>query len=190
VILTGSEKIFLIAGVIGFVVLLLSLLFGELFEFGDGPEDLDGDVGFDTDAPTPSWFSIKVLAASLVGFGAFGFVATQAKLPLGFDWIVAGIGFFAVGCGTFFLVLRPLANQQSNSLIGRSSYIGRIGTVELQIPHNGIGQVVFSDQNGARVVQSAVSADGQALPRQASVVIIDVAKDGVVVSPNPLSLED
>ena len=190
--MSGSEKTFLVIGVLGFALLLLSFLFGELFEFGGDALDVevDGSIDATGDSPGVSWLSTKVLFASMVGFGAFGFIAAQYKLPFSLDWIAALCGFFLIGAGAFFLVLKPLAEQQSNSLVSRQSYIGRTGLVSLSIPEQGFGEIKFRDRENALVAQRAVTADGQSLPDKTPVIIIDVAKDGVVVSPNPIELQE
>lgn len=190
--LSGSESLFIAVGVLGFLVLVVSLLFGELLEFGDGFDiDFDGDVELDSglDSPTPSWLNAKVLAASMVGFGAFGYVAAQVNPPLSLDWLAAAAGFFLVGFGALVFVVKPLAKQQSNSLLGRSSFVGSVGTISLSIPNHGVGQVIFTDKNGARAVQPAITTDGQAMPADTSVLIIDIAQDGVIVTPNTLQPE-
>jgi membrane protein implicated in regulation of membrane protease activity len=192
--MTGSEVAFVAIGTIGLLLLLLSFVLGEMFEHETelshevevGPE-AEHEIGSAADnmLQTPSWLSMKVITASMVGFGAFGYATAASGLPVLLSWPIAAVGFFAIGAGTYFLVLKPLAAQQSNSLLTRQDYVGCVGKVSLEVPDGGWGQVVFNDRQDAQVTQRAVSQQG-ALPRGASVLIVDVTEDGVVVSPNPL----
>jgi hypothetical protein len=187
--MSGSEAVFVALGVIGFLVLVLSLVLGEFGEHGiETSHEVDLTRGNETsgDRQAPSWLSVKVIAASLVGFGTFGYVADSAGLPDLLSWPVAAAGFFAVGTGTFFLVLKPLAGQQYNSLQSRYNYVGRDAIVTLEIIQAGTGQVRFHDRQGAQVTQTATCDLGEAVPKGARVTIVDVVQHGVVVHHNSL----
>jgi hypothetical protein len=192
----GSEGVFIAVGGIGFLVLLVSLLLGEIFEHGmEFGHDLDvmhevspgHDPSGSTDLPAPSWLSIRVLAASLVGFSAAGFIAAFVGLPGFVSWPLAAAGFLAVGAGTYFLILKPLAAQQYNSLMSRYSYVGQDAVVTLDILPAGIGQVTFRDRQGARVTQTALSDLSEAVSKGATVRIVDLVPGGVVVHRNSFS---
>jgi membrane protein implicated in regulation of membrane protease activity len=196
---TGSEAAFIVVGAVGLVLLALSFLFGEMFghdaelshevEAGHEVESDTADAASNM-LQTPSWLSFKTLTASMVGFGAFGYVAAASGLPALLSWPVAGVGFFAIGAGAFFLVIKPLARQQSNSLQSHHGYVGCEGVLSLEIPEGGSGQVTFRDRQGARVTRQAISSKGEALAKGAQVLIIDIAGNGaVVVYHNPLELE-
>jgi len=182
-----SETVFLAIGAVGFLLLLFSLLLGEVFEHEiEISHDIEvgHDVGSSHDLNTPSWFSVKVIAASMVGFGGIGYLTASSGAPATLAWLLAALGFVAVGAGTFFLVLKPLAKQQSNTLLSRTSYRGTEGVITLSITPTDMGQVVFLDRNGARVTQSAVSAtEGEAIAQNTPVVIIDIIPRGVTVMP-------
>ena len=97
-------------------------------------------------------------------------------------------------CTTSFcalrLVLRPLARQQYNSLLGRDSYVGCRGRVTLRVPPaGGHGQVAFADRGGAMVYERATSTSAD-LPRGAYILVVDITADGVVVEPDPLHTEE
>lgn len=208
-----SESVFVAIGAIGFLILLLSLLFGELFEHGtelghDADFGHDVDIGHDadighagvgpageighaaggsSDLHTPSWLSIRVAAASMVGFGASGFIAASGGLASWLSWPVAGVGFLAVGAGTYLLILKPLARQQYNSVMSRYNYLGQEAVVTVAILAGGTGQVTFRDRDGARVNQTASSDLRGAVAKGATVKIVDLAPGGVVVHHNSLS---
>jgi len=186
----GSEAVFVALGTIGFLVLVLNLLLGGFVEHGfEASHEVHLGHGAEASGHLqgPSWLSVKVIAASLVGFGAFGYVASSAGLPDLINWPVAASGFFAVGAGAYFLILKPLAGQQYNSLMSRYSYVGRDAIVTLEITSGGIGQVTFHDRQGARVTQTATSSLGEAIVLGTQVRIVDIAENGVVVHHNSLS---
>ena len=133
----------------------------------------------DLDAPT--WRSIRVLALSLVGFGAAGFIATSSGVPALLAWPVAAAGFLAVGSTAYRFILKPLAAQQYNSMTSRYGWIGRTGVVTLDILPYGTGQVTFHDRQGARITQTASSDRAEGVPKGSAVTITDLTSGGVMV---------
>lgn len=184
--MTGLELVFVIIAVAGLVFLFASLFFGELAEFiGDfGGEGLDSVA---SDLSVPEWHDLKVIAAAAVGLGAFGFIALQLNMSASFAIICGCAGFVGTGAGAFFGVLKPLAKQQSNSLIGRASYIDREARVTLELTPGKFGLVEFLDDNGARVQEKAWSE--KPLPKGSQVLIYEVSTDGVLVMPVPYQIE-
>lgn len=202
---TGSQTAFIAVGAIGFLLLLVSLLLGEL---GDHDAELghDTEFGHDTETGTggaggleapdrrsepaggalyaPSRWSLRVLAASAVGFGAAGSTAVALGLPPVLSWSAAVAGFLAVGSATYSWILKPLARQQYNSLLSRYSYVGRDAVVTLEILPGGWGQVTFRDRQGARVTQKARSDLPEAVGTGAVVKVVDLFEGGVVVHRN------
>jgi membrane protein implicated in regulation of membrane protease activity len=124
----------------------------------------------------------------LVGFGASGYVAASAGLPAFASWPVAGLGFLAVGAGTYVLVLKPLGAQQYNSLMSRHNYVGRDAVVTLEITAGGSGQVTFRDRQGARVTQTAVSDLGQTVAKGSPVTVVGLTTGGVLVHYNAFTI--
>jgi hypothetical protein len=194
--MSGSEGVFIAIGAIGFLILLLSLLVGEAFEhgveLGHEPEVSHEVISAHAaagsgDLHVPSWLSVRVAAASMVGGGAVGFVAASSGLPGFLSWPLAGVGFLAVGAGTYFLILKPLAAQQYNSLMSRYNYVGQEAVVTLDILVGGTGQVTFRDRQGARVTQTASSDLNEPVSKGASVKIVDLVPGGVVVHYNTFS---
>lgn len=192
----ASEGAFVTIGLIGFLILLSSFVFGEIaehsMEFGhdlEVPHEVSGghELGAPTELQVPSWLSLRVLAASSVGFGAVGFIADFTGLPEFLSWPLAAVAFLTMGAGTYFLILKPLAAQQYNSLLSRYSYIGRDALVILDILPDRPGQVTFRDRQGARVTQTASSDLRAAVSKGATVRIVDLVPGGVVVHLNPFS---
>jgi hypothetical protein len=194
--MTGSESAFVAIGAVGFLLLVIALVLGEFADHGVelGHADLGhaelghADLGhavdlFDNRAGLhqPSPLSFRVIAASAVGFGAFGYVAAHAGWPPLLSWPVAVAGFVAVGAGTFYGVLRPLARQQYNSVMSRWNYVGQDAVVTLDILPGGSGQVSFRDRQGARVTQTARTDVPDGVAKGARVTITDLTDGGVVV---------
>ncbi|MGV0746822.1 hypothetical protein [Mycolicibacter heraklionensis] len=123
------------------------------------------------------FLSLTGMSAALVGTGAGGLVATWA----GFSALPAG----ALGLGTgvtlaFILhgvVLPYLRRQESNSQHGRSAYIGLLGTVTIDVPPGGWGEIAFVDPDGNRVRSRAISPEPQTLTKATRVYIADVDAD-------------
>ncbi|GAA3594604.1 hypothetical protein GCM10022223_07110 [Kineosporia mesophila] len=200
-----SQTLFIAVGATGFLILLLSLVLGELGGHdgelgGHGDAGGPGDLGHEAGSPggppvdavghipdgsaaldAPTWFSIRVLAVSLVGFGAAGFIAVAAGGPALIAWPVAAAGFLAVGAATHRFILKPLARQQYNSLTSRYGYIGRTGVVTLDILPHGTGQVTFHDRAGARITQTASSDHHEGVPKGTAVTVVDLVDGGVLV---------
>ena len=151
---------------VGAIALLAALLLGDT-----GGTDHDG----------LPFLSLTSLSAGILGAGTGGLLGTWA----GAGPVVAGL--IAAGSAlVLILVLNGLAlpylrRQQSNSQRGRSSYVGLLGTVTLDIPPDGWGEVSFADADGNRVRARAVTAEPVALRKSTRVYIADVDADHVHV---------
>lgn len=162
-----------IAGV-GFVFLLISLLFGELFDHLGG-----GDFGHDLDHGGPGFFSTRILSVFVTAFGGFGAVATHYGLsPLA----ASGIGF---GSGAFFASLiymfaRFLYGQQASTEVRSSDLVGQMARVVVAIPASGVGQVRC--RLGEELIDKiARSHDQKAIPENTVVRIDEVLGETVIV---------
>src|SRR5437867_2829285 len=101
--------VFLVIAGVGFVFLLVSLVFGEIFDHLGG-----ADFGHDLDHGGPGFFSTRILSVFITAFGGFGAVGTHYGLsPLA----SSGVG-FASGAGFASLIYafaRFLYGQQASS---------------------------------------------------------------------------
>lgn len=176
----GLETTYVALGAAALTVLGITLIFGELFDSG-GDHAAEGAAA-DSDFDGPSMFSSRVISASLVGFSAFGYLTAAAGAHWLLTLIAAFAGMAAVGGGSFFGVLKPLYRQQFNQTVGRDSYLDAAATVTISIPEGGSGSVSLIDSNRTRVTQKAWTQDGRALKAGASVRVVEVTPNGVVVS--------
>jgi membrane protein implicated in regulation of membrane protease activity len=155
---------------VGGIALLVTLLLGD-FEGGGH------DVGHDG----LPFLSLTSLSAAILGAGTGGLLSTWAGLG------ALGAGLVALGSAAVLVlvlqgVLMPyLRRQQSNSQRGRASYIGLLGTVTLEIPAEGWGEVSFADADGNRVRARAVTAEPEALLKSTRIYIADVDAEYVHV---------
>lgn len=179
--------VYLGAFVVGTVAILSALLLAE-FDVGGGHAGHAGPDGL-------PFISLTSLSAALLGAGAGGLIATWADLGVVVSGVVAAICAAALLLGLQGLVLPYLRRQQSNSHRGRISYIGLLGTVTLDVPSDGWGEVSFVDADGNRVRSKAVTGEPHTLRKSTQVYISDVDADVVhVVSidgalPDPSSPE-
>ena len=127
------------------------------------------------------FLSLTTVSAALLGAGTGGLVGGWAGLGglgAGATALASGAALAAVLQG----VARPyLRRQQSNSHHGRSSYIGLLGTVSLDVPAEGWGEVSFVDPDGNRVHSRDVSTEAHTLTKSTLVYIADVDAEYVHV---------
>ena len=130
----NAFTVFLAIGAVGFLLLLISLVFGEIFDhFGDG---LDHDL----DHGGPGFFSARVMSVFVTAFGGFGAIATHYGLsPLPASSI-AFVGGVALATPIYFFA-RFLYDQQSSSEMRTQDLVGQVGRVVVTIPAGGVGQV-------------------------------------------------
>jgi len=154
---------YLVAFIVGGIALLSALLLA--------------DVGHGAGHDGLPFLSLTGLSAALLGAGAGGLISSWAGLGgVGSGLIAAGAAVFLVfACQG--LLLPYLRRQESNSQQSRSSYIGLLGTVTLDVPVGSWGEVAFVDADGNRVRAKAVTEETELLAKNTSVYIADVDAD-------------
>ena len=167
--------VFLGIAAIGFVFLLISLIFGEIFEHFEGGFDHDLDHG------GPSFLSVRILSVFVTAFGGFGAVGIHYGLSM---LEASGVGF---GSGVFFSTLiflfaRFLYGQQATTKVLSSDLVGQTARVVVGIPPNGVGQVRC--RIGEEVFDKvARSRSGEAVPENAIVTVEETLGEVVIVRP-------
>jgi membrane protein implicated in regulation of membrane protease activity len=163
--------IFVAIAAVGFVFLLVSLIFGEIFEFFD--HDIDIDHG------GPGILSSRVIAVFITAFGAFGAIATNNGLAAG-PASAVGLGSGVLFGGVIYAFLRFLYGQQATSEVLASDLVGQNARVVIAIPANGVGQVRC--RVGEELIDKiAQSRDGLAISENTPVTIEEVLGETVVV---------
>ena len=169
-------SVFLAISSVGFILLLIALFFGELFEHFEFGADHDLGHG------GPGFFSTRILSVFVTAFGGFGAVASYYGLGvLG----SSGVGFLS---GLFFAGLiwgfaGFLYSQQASSDVAVQEFVGHTARVVVAIPAGGVGQVRC--QLGEQMVDKiARSADGGPVAENVAVTVVEVLGDTVIVRPN------
>ncbi|CAM2866763.1 NfeD family protein [Prescottella defluvii] len=172
---------FLACLAMGLVGLVGTLVVGEGGSDGPGGGDAAGGLPF---------LSLTTVATALFGVGLGG----SAVMLSGGTGGIAAIA--AAGCGIILVgltrgaLLPYLLRQQSNSHLGRDSYIGLTGTVTIAIEPGLWGEISFTDTEGSRVRARAVSAEPAPLPVNTPVYIGDVDDDNLHVVTIPDGASD
>ena len=171
----SALTVFLGIAAVGFLFLLVSLIFGELFD----SFDFGGDHDFDHDGP--GFFSPRVLSVFVTAFGGIGAIAVYQ----GFG-VVSASAFGTLGgvvlAALVFLFARFLYGQQASSQITAADLVGRTAEVTVGIPVGGTGRVRLVVGETA-IDKLARTRDGAELPFNSLVRIEDVAGESVIVSP-------
>jgi membrane protein implicated in regulation of membrane protease activity len=166
--------VFLAIGGVGFLFLLVSVVFGEIFDH----LDMGGGVDHDLDHG-PSIFSTRVMAAFVTAFGCFGGVAVHYGMSTG---AASGVGLasgFVLG-GLVYLFARFLYGQQASTELRVADLVGQMARVVVAIPAGGVGQVRC--RLGEELVDKiARTQDGEAIGDNAVVRIEEVLGETVVV---------
>jgi hypothetical protein len=173
----SALSVFLGIAAVGFLFLLISLIFGGIFDHFDLGHGIDHDLGHGG----PGFLStrgIAVFITSFGGFGAIGILSGYSAGPSSFAGFVGGL----VMVTLVYFFARFLYGQQASSAVITADLVGRTAQVSVAIPTNGIGQVRCL--MGESVVDKiARSRDGQAIAFSAVVKIEEIMGEAVIVSP-------
>jgi len=163
--------VFLSIAGIGFLFLLISLIFGEIFDFFHFDHDFDHGG--------PSFFSTRVLSVFITAFGGVGAIGVRYGLSTG----MASLAGFASGMALgwlIYLFARFLYGQQASSDMSVQDLVNHTGRVVIAIPAGGVGQIRL--QIGETLVDKiARSHDGQPIPENAVARVEEVLGETVVV---------
>lgn len=167
----AAGGIFLIIGVVGGLLLLVSLVLDgifDAFDFGDGPLSLTTIAAF----------------TAIFGFTAFASVGAGMSTPVAA--VVGGLAGVVGGAAAFWLS-RLIRGAESTTAVSDGDLIGAVGSVVLAIPAaGGLGEVAVI-LNGERISLSA-TAD-EAIPRGSAVRVVQTVTSTSVrveaVSPDP-----
>jgi membrane protein implicated in regulation of membrane protease activity len=172
--------VFMTIGGIGFVLLLVALLLGEVFEAFGGDADADGDGGdIDHGDGGPSVLSFRFIACFITGFGGGGSIGYY----YGLGYVLSsgiGLGSAVVLAGILYLIVKVLYKQQASSNVNMADLVGQIGTLSVAIPSGGVGQILLTFK-GSSVSQMARSEDGTAIASGQTVIVKQVVGDNVIV---------
>lgn len=167
--------VFLGIGAVGFLFLLTSLVFGEIFEhFG-------GDFDHGLDHGGPGVLSPRVLSVFVTAFGGVGAIGIQQGLGTVMSSVL-GVASGGVLATLIYFFARFLYGQQASSTISSSDLVGRTAQVIVSIPPNDSGQVRCL-VGETLIDKIARSKDGSAIPYNSLVTIEEVIGEVVIVHP-------
>ena len=116
----NAFSVFLAIAAVGFLFLLVSLVFGEIFDHFDA--GIDHDLGHGG----PGFFSSRVLSVFITAFGCVGAIATQygfGPVPSSAFGLISGLVFG----GGVYAFARFLYQQQASSDVLSTDLVGHIG---------------------------------------------------------------
>jgi len=175
----SALSIFLAIAAVGFLFLLISLIFGEIFEHLGGAFEHDGGFDHALDHGGPGLFSSRILAVFITAFGGSGAVGTHyglAALPSSGLGFASGVVFALI----IYAFARFLWGQQASTEVRVTDLVGQTARVIVAIPAGGIGQVRC--RLGEELIDKiARSAGEEAIPENAIVRIEEVLGETVVV---------
>lgn len=156
---------------LGLVLLVVSIVFGELFDF------VDIDMGGAEGGP----ISGTVIAAAITAFGAAGALASYygwgALLGAG----VAAAAAASVGALSAW-ALATLYKQTGATESSLNILAGRLGEVTTAISATGLGEVTVTGVD-TTIQRLARSASGRPIARGSLVRVVDVMGSTLVVEP-------
>jgi hypothetical protein len=174
----SAFSIFLSIAAVGFLFLIVSFVFGELFghaDVGSHGGDVHGDVhGI-------SLLNPRVISVFITAFGGFGAIGVHLGYRIEIATLIGVAGGLIFG-GIIYLFARFLYGQQASSGVGVGELVGRTAQISVAIPAGGLGQVRCA--LGESVVEKlARGVDGQAVPANTSVRIESIVGETVLVRP-------
>jgi hypothetical protein len=138
------------------------------------------------DAPTsdhPSPLKPFIIAPFLAGFGGFGLIASLvAHAGSILSTLFALVGGLLFGGLIYLFYARLLLASQGSSEARVEHLPGTPGKVITAIPARGLGEIAFTAR-GSRLTAPARSATGEAIPREAIVMIQEMQGHIALVRP-------
>jgi membrane protein implicated in regulation of membrane protease activity len=170
----NAFSVFLAIAAVGFLFLLVSLVFGEIFDHFDA--GIDHDLGHGG----PGFFSSRVLSVFITAFGCVGAIATDygfGPVPASAFGLISGLVFG----GSVYAFARFLYQQQASSDVLSTDLVGQSARVVVTIPSGGVGQVRC--RVGEELIDKVARArDGATIPEHTTVRVEEVLGEVVIVS--------
>lgn len=154
---------------LGLVLLVASIVFGELFDF------IDVDIGDADGGP----ISGTVIAAGMAAFGAAGALASYYGWGVLLSAAVAVTAALSIGALSAW-ALASLYKQTGTTETSLNVLAGRLGEVTTAISGTGVGEVTVTGVD-TTIQRLARSANGQPIARGSIVRVVDVMGSTLVV---------
>lgn len=174
------DAIFLGAFLFGLLFAVISLAVGA-FDVGADHIGHPGDNGHDTGH---DFVNISVILAFVAWFGGVGYLASSgAGWTAAASIVVAVIGGL-VGAYIIYQVFKRFIRPAGRMELDPRDYemSGKLARVTSSIRPGGVGEIVY-EQSGARMVRTARSSSGAAIPRGTEVIVLSGERGVGVVAP-------
>jgi len=152
--------VFLTLGLIGFGLLLVSLLFDSDHDYSHG------DVGHDSDGDHsgPGVLNLKVIASFLAAFGAGGAIARQYQFGM-VESSLIGLVSGAILAVVVYFILGWVYSLQGSSHATTSEVVGQMAMVSVGISPGQVGEVMLTMKGSqysypARAVTDIILKEG------------------------------
>ena len=190
--LTLTQQVFAGFGMVGTAVLILQtvmLLFGLGHDSMDSDADVDADLDDVDDIADGNGldglrlFTVRGFVAFFSISGWLGVFLLSTALPSFVSILLSISGGFAAMIFVAWAFKKSL-QLQDNGTLQMSNAIGRTGRVYLRIPANrqGCGKITILIQDQQRELDAVTAAD-QEIPVGASVRVVDVDQETLIVEP-------
>lgn len=160
---------FLVIGAVGLLVVILSLVLGDIFDTVFDAFDLDAGGGI---------LSAPVVGSFLASFGfgaALIMYSTNAGAAMGaLGGLVSGLAVGGVALG----IMRSLINMPTDASMDTGDLVGVAGTVITRIPDEGLGEVTVRHLGQLHKLSARSE---EALPAGTSVVVTAVLSSSSVM---------
>ncbi|MEO6892222.1 MAG: hypothetical protein ABI456_21310 [Ktedonobacteraceae bacterium] len=121
-----------------------------------------------------SYVNISTIVFFLIGFGLFGYVFhNTAHIVTQLALLLAIVGGLALTMGLVVLLARIFGESDEGVISDVSDRSGMLGKVNMAIPENGLGEVIYVSPGGQRKSVPARSVDGRRLERDQEVVVVN-----------------
>ncbi len=174
---SGVEQMFLLAGIVGGVILVFRLILtvaGLDHHGGLDAAHVDSDDGFQA-------LTIQGISSFFAMFGVVGFTLHRGA---GLGTILALAGALAAGFASVWVIqkiFRSMLRLQSSGTVSLFAAVGSEGSVYLTVGKDG-GRVQINFANRLREFE-AVSADGASIPTGTAIRVQSVTANTLVVAP-------
>jgi membrane protein implicated in regulation of membrane protease activity len=166
--------LFAIIGGVGFLLLLISLVVGDLFEAIGFDVDVGADSGVDF-----GFFDSRVIAVFVTAFGGFGAIGVQMGYGAVASSLIGLLGGVIFG-GIVSLFGRFLIGQQASSSVTDDDLIGKTAQVSVAIKPGEVGHI--SIRIGDERVEKIARSQGDVEIKAGTLTkVVAVSGDSVIV---------
>jgi membrane protein implicated in regulation of membrane protease activity len=171
-----AENIYLTCAVTGFLLSAVSILLhsGDTHHGGAGDVSDGGVDVHEGQHPHPGFSKVNftTFTAFLAWFGGAGYLIERYS-TLGFALVAAGAVLAGlIGGGIVFLIVsKVLFRSERNMRAEDFDMIGVLGRVSSPIRAEGIGEMIYSQQEARRAVAVRAENGAEAIPKDTEVVV-------------------